>query len=265
MPRIARNNLGASFFHIMVQGINKEQIFNTKDNKTKYCDLIYKNNKEINIIAYCMMDNHAHMLIYTKDILNIKEWMKKTNTSYARYYNSKNNRVGYVFRDRYKLQNIKNIKHLYLCIRYIHNNPVKAGICKEMVDYNFSSYVTLYNANLAELNIAVEEIIKEGLIELQDKSTDEFELIEDETINKDTLCQNIIKEFLINTNIALKELKNTKELLVKLIKKLKIENNISYRIIEKNLEINREKLRKLMKGIQNDKYRRKNNKYDSKI
>lgn len=115
------------------------------------------------------------------------------------------------------------------------------------------------------MNIAVEEIIKEGLIELQDKSTDEFELIEDETINKDTLCQNIIKEFLINTNIALKELKNTKELLVKLIKKLKIENNISYRIIEKNLEINREKLRKLMKGIQNDKYRRKNNKYDSKI
>lgn len=250
MPRTPRKNMkDSSFFHIMVQGINKEYIFNTKDNKTRYCDLIYKNNEEIIIIAYCIMDNHAHILIYTKDILNIKEWMKRTNTSYARYYNEQNNRVGYVFRDRYKLQNIKNIEHLYLCIKYIHNNPVKSGICKEMQDYNFSSYVNLYNADLVQLNIAVEQIIKKGLMQLQDKSTDKFELIEDKDINKDTFCQNIIEEFLINNNIELKELKNAKELLVNLTQKLKIENDISYRTIEENLKISREKLRKLMKGI----------------
>lgn len=250
MPRTSRKNMkNSSFFHIMVQGINKEHIFNTKDNKTRYYNLIYKNNEEINIIAYCIMDNHAHILIYTKDIFNIKEWMRRTNTSYARYYNAQNDRVGYVFRDRYKLQNIKNIEHLYLCIKYIHNNPVKAGICKEMRDYNFSSYVNIYNANLTELNLAVEEVIKESLILSHDKNTDRFELLEDKTINKNTLCQKIIKEFLINNNIELNELKDTKELLINLIIKLKIENNISYRTMEENLNISREKLRKLTKGI----------------
>lgn len=62
MSRTTRNNMeNSSFFHIMVQGINKERIFNTDKNKEKYLKLIYKNNEGVDIIAYCMMNNHAYL------------------------------------------------------------------------------------------------------------------------------------------------------------------------------------------------------------
>ena len=66
--------------------------------------------------------------------------MQKLNTTYSQFYNKKNKRVGYVFRDRYNSQDILNIKHLYNCLKYIHNNPVKAGISINMEGYEYSSY-----------------------------------------------------------------------------------------------------------------------------
>ena len=109
MARTSRNNMGnSSFFHVMVQGINKEYIFNTEKNKKKYLEEIYKNNKDVEIIAYCIMNNHTHILVQTEKMQNIEDWMRKSNTSYALYYNKIKERVGYVFRDRYKLQPIKN-------------------------------------------------------------------------------------------------------------------------------------------------------------
>ena len=66
--------------------------------------------------------------------------MHKVNTLYAIYFNKKYNRVGYVFRDRYKSQAIYSEKQLYTCINYIHYNPVKAGICKIASEYEYSSY-----------------------------------------------------------------------------------------------------------------------------
>ena len=56
------------------------------------------------------------------------------------YYNRKKERVGYVFRNRFKSQPILSKKQMYTCIKYIHMNPVKAGIVKEEKDYNYSSY-----------------------------------------------------------------------------------------------------------------------------
>ena len=62
------------------------------------------------------------------------------NTKYGLYYNKKYNRVGYVFRDRYKAEGIYSEKQLYHCIKYIFNNPVKAGICNKAEEYEFSNY-----------------------------------------------------------------------------------------------------------------------------
>ena len=56
---------------------------------------------------------------------------------YGRYYNKKYNRVGYVFRDRYKSEGIHREEHLYSCIRYIYNNPVKAGLCSHAKEYSY--------------------------------------------------------------------------------------------------------------------------------
>ncbi len=70
--------------------------------------------------------------------------MAKVLASYAQYYNYKHNRVGYVFQERYKSQCIDNESYFWNCLRYIHLNPVKAGICKNIGNYNFSSIKEYY-------------------------------------------------------------------------------------------------------------------------
>ena len=105
MPRMARKNYDTCYFHIIVQGINKEFIFKKQEYIKTYLELLKKYGEEHNveIIAYCIMSNHAHILIKIKSIEDMTQYMKKTNTKYALYYNKKEQRVGYVFRDRYKV------------------------------------------------------------------------------------------------------------------------------------------------------------------
>lgn len=247
MARTPRKNMkDSSFFHIMVQGLNKEFIFNTKRNMKKYYDYAYKNSGNIDILAYCIMNNHAHFLIYSNDIKNMENWMKKTNTSYALYYNKKNNRVGYVFRDRYKVQIIDNERYLYTCAKYIHENPLKAKICKDLKDYQFSSFVEMYNCSESAVYQQIGQFIKNKDLPNVNVIDGKFELLENERIDKKHLCRSIVKDFLNSKSIALRDLKFEKDFLRELVKILKIENKISYREIERNIGISKESLRKII-------------------
>ena len=148
MPRQSRKNLTGEFFHLIVQGINKERIFESDKMKEAYKSLLRKNLKDtkINILAYCVMNNHVHILVHSAEKEQISIFMRKVNTGYAKLYNSLNVRVGYVFRDRYYIQMIKNYTHLFRCIVYIHNNPVKAGLVNA-----FSQYKNLASTNKLKL------------------------------------------------------------------------------------------------------------------
>ena len=96
--------------------------------------------RNIKIIAFCIMNNHAHLLINTDEIQELSKYMQKLNSMYAKYYNHmENKRVGYVFRDRYKSEPILDKKQLLQCIKYIHQNPVKAGMIKDSKEYPYSS------------------------------------------------------------------------------------------------------------------------------
>lgn len=151
IPRILRNYDNSKFFHTMVQEIEKKFIFDSPNNMQKYIELIKTNSKRahVSILSYCIMPNHAHILIYSKSIDNLIKFFRYTNTSYAKYFNFKNNRVGYVFRDRYKSKNIYTVQQLTDTINYIHNNPVKAGFCSFPEEYKYSSY----NEYLSKSNI----------------------------------------------------------------------------------------------------------------
>ena len=154
MPRKARKIIGSGYMHNMVQGINKEYIFKTKSQKIHYINLIkkYSQKYEISIIAYCIMDNHAHILTYSENIEKISNFMKETNTEYAIYYNKNKKRVGYVFRNRFSSKIIYNQEYLLKCIKYIHMNPVKAGITKNEEDYDYSSYKKYINNEIKDSN-----------------------------------------------------------------------------------------------------------------
>ena len=126
----------------MVQGINKEYIFYKEEYIKKYLEIIKRKRKDYNfeILAYCVMNNHAHFLIYVEDISELGSFMHKVNLIYAQMYNSSENRCGVLFRNRYKSEAISEIKYLINCIKYIHDNPVRANMVQNCADYKYSSY-----------------------------------------------------------------------------------------------------------------------------
>ena len=141
MPRQARIQSPTGYYHVMMRGNNRENIFVTDKQKSFFLDSLKKQEEDqlIDIVAYCLMDNHVHIVIKA-DPLNLAKAIKSTNIKYAMNFNGKWNRIGHVFQDRYKSEAIIDDKYLLQVIRYIHNNPVKAKMVKTLEDYNWSSY-----------------------------------------------------------------------------------------------------------------------------
>ena len=89
MSRIPKKYMNTSFFHIMIQGINKEYIFKEEKDIKKYIKIIKETKEEIEgialqIVAYCIMNNHVHLLIYTNDKQCLTKFMHRTNLMYAK-------------------------------------------------------------------------------------------------------------------------------------------------------------------------------------
>lgn len=225
MPRFPRNYIKTTFFHVITQGINKSYIFEKTEDIKYYIKIMYKLEKEqkVRIIAYCIMHNHTHMLIEVEGTKELSKYMQRLNTIYGIYYNKKYNRVGYVFRDRFKSEGIYNEEHLYNCIRYIYNNPVKAGICNKPEEYPYSNYKKIDNE--VEENYQFMEIDED----------------------KEKVDKNFIENFLLNNKIELTEIKENMQKLKEIITVLKDEYNISLRKISESFNINREKIRKIYK------------------
>ncbi|MEN3005199.1 transposase [Dehalobacterium formicoaceticum] len=91
------------------------------------------------IYGYCLMENHIHLLIKEeKEALEII--MRRIGASYVYWYNLKYNRYGHLFQDRYKSEVVEDESYFLTVLRYIHQNPVKAGIVADAANYNWSSY-----------------------------------------------------------------------------------------------------------------------------
>ena len=142
MPRKSRDFYISNFYHLMVQGDEKKFIFDKGYHKDKYIYLLKRNAfiNDVKLIAYCIMDNHAHILVHSKEINRISKMMLQCNTSYGLYYNKKRKKVGHVFRERFRSEPIYTKNYLINCIKYIHQNPVKAKIEKNCGDYQYSSF-----------------------------------------------------------------------------------------------------------------------------
>lgn len=145
MPRHSREKCASGIYHIMVRGINRQNIFNDEDDYIRYLDTIrrMKIDNRFELYCYCLMTNHVHLLIKEKGE-DTSRVMKRIGTSYAFWYNSKYARVGHLFQDRYKSEGIDNDAYLLSVIRYIHKNPVKAKMVQEPQEYKWSSCQQYY-------------------------------------------------------------------------------------------------------------------------
>lgn len=251
MPRIARKKLESGFFHVMVQGIKKEKIFYKDEYKEKYIQLMkfFKEKQEIELVNYCVMDNHVHIIIYTEDVEELTKFMERLNTTYAINYNKAENRVGYVYRNRFESKEIYNQDYLTKCIKYVHMNPVKAQITKAEGEYKYSSYNDYINKTGIVTNELLQKIFNSEYNYLKkflkiEYDEELFKDVETEKITVEELKKNI-DEFLNKEEITLKELKKEKRLIKKLYNTMK--SKPSKAKLARQLGVDRAKISKILK------------------
>ncbi|HHU29921.1 MAG: transposase [Bacillota bacterium] len=141
MPRHARRLSSTGIYHIMLRGINQQQILEDREDNKKFIEIL-KDCKLISgfkLYAYCLMGNHLHLIIRIEKE-PLEQVFKRICGRYAYWYNAKYCRVGHLFQDRFKSEPIEDEKYFLSVFRYIHQNPVKAGLVKKLEEYPYSSY-----------------------------------------------------------------------------------------------------------------------------
>jgi len=181
-----------NWYHIYNQGNNQQRIFYEKENYLFFLSKIkVLPRDDFNIIAYCLMPNHFHLLIYTDfgreyEILKSKKYSRKLGSllsSYAKAINKKYRRSGSLFRQKTKAKCLSSTRqsgerYIRTCFHYIHQNPLRAGIISDLHQWAFSSYrdyAGLRNGTLPDLergNKMLEFHSKEQFIKESQKAID---------------------------------------------------------------------------------------------
>lgn len=141
MPRFARQKNDNAIYHIMVRGNNRENMFFCDDDKVRYLETLktYKEKFQMLIYAYCLMDNHVHLIIDCNG-QDISKIMKGISLSYTQYVNKIYKRCGHLIQDRFKSEIIDTDEYILQASKYIHQNPMRANIVEKVSDYKWSSF-----------------------------------------------------------------------------------------------------------------------------
>ena len=141
MPRAARKESKTGIYHIILRGINQQQIFEDEEDNTKFLQIVkdYKATSGFKLYAYCLMGNHVHLLIKV-ETEGLEQIFKRIGAKYVYWFNGKYNRTGHLFQDRFKSEPVESDEYFLTVLRYIHQNPVKAGLTNTVDAYKWSSY-----------------------------------------------------------------------------------------------------------------------------
>ncbi|MBU1423774.1 MAG: transposase [Bacteroidetes bacterium] len=142
MPIRKTEFLKGEYYHIYNRGANKQNIFLCDDNY-RYCvDLFsdYSQDYRVSIIAFCLMPNHYHLLIRQDDEKTISEFIRTLFNAYVQAFNKWHKRTGTLFESRFKHIQVETDDYVLQLCRYIHLNPVEAGLVSVPEKWEFSNY-----------------------------------------------------------------------------------------------------------------------------
>ncbi len=141
MARPLRIEYPGAFYHVMHRGNDGKDIFKSNRDREKFLEYVGKavERYDIKIHSYCLMTNHYHLLIETPHP-NLSQAIKWINVCYAAYFNRRRRRSGHLFQGRFKAVVIDADEYLKHLSRYIHLNPIRAGMVDRCKDYPWSSY-----------------------------------------------------------------------------------------------------------------------------
>ncbi len=157
----------------------------------KDCKVISK----FQLFAYCLMGNHVHLLLKIQKE-KLEQIFKRIGARFVYWYNWKYERSGHLFQDRFRSEPIDDDGYLLTVVRYIHMNPVKAGICKNVSSYKFSSYteyVSPHNGQLTDIDFVIGLLPQNEFAEFHNKNAEDKCLELDERVKRLTDTQ-LLKE-----------------------------------------------------------------------
>jgi putative transposase len=140
MPRPPRLEVRGALYHVTARGNERRALFRDDADRREYLHRLarYREKFRFRLLSYCLMTNHVHLAIRTGEH-PLSRVMAGLHSSYAEWFNRKHRRVGHLFQGRYKALLIQADRHLHALVRYIHRNPVKAGITASAAAYAWSS------------------------------------------------------------------------------------------------------------------------------
>lgn len=153
MPRAAREKSESGIYHVMLRGVNKQQIFEEQEDYEKFIQILEdcKKISKFELYAYCLMENHIHLLLRVEKE-PLETVFRRIGSRFVYWYNIKYERHGHLFQDRYKSEPIDDDAYFIVALRYILRNPVKAGLCKYAKDYKYSSFNDYVSSNRSVLS-----------------------------------------------------------------------------------------------------------------
>lgn len=179
-----RKQSSTGIYHVMLRGVNRQRIFRDREDCECFLECLYdcKQLSRFKLYAYCLMGNHVHLLINAKeDPLEII--MRRLGAKYVYWYNAKYDRVGHLFQARAKSEPVEDDRYFLTVLRYIHMNPVKAGIVSQPEKFTWSSYREYFDGGrLVDSGLVMSMLDEEEFVRWHREPNDDVCLdVEDET------------------------------------------------------------------------------------
>lgn len=233
MPRMARKVSNTKVYHIIFRGNDKQDIFFDIQDYKKYLKEIKvtKEKYQYEILAYCLMSNHVHLIVFDKND-NLSKAMQSLAVAYSSYFSKKYDKVGHLFQNRFHSKNVETKEYLVQLCRYIHQNPPKAQIgtvdnykwssYKEYINFDLKERITNINTILPMFGSNKQEAIKNFKIFHQKEIDDNAQNAEFEIVDKltDEELKHILEKIL-NIQDALEIKRYSVDIRDEKIKKLK--------------------------------------------
>ena len=142
MARLTRRQLlyDGCYAHVISRSIGKNKVFKDNQDFLTFRDMLLKikSDSGFKVFHYCLMHTHFHLVVEVPEVSLFSKGLQKLKSQYIYKYHTRYKECGPIWRDRYKSLLIENENYLYACGQYIENNPIKAGLVKESVEWEYS-------------------------------------------------------------------------------------------------------------------------------
>ncbi len=151
-----------TFFHIYNRGVDRNTIFFDESNYWFFIKRLKEYAiSEIDVVAYCLMPNHFHLLVHQHKPKAVSAYIGRVCKSYVHAINKQRARTGHLFEGKYKIKAIDSVQYLLHLSRYIHLNPVRASLVDKGEEWKFSSYQSYIMQGASEDHIKTNVVLQE--------------------------------------------------------------------------------------------------------